>query len=208
MGTDAWPARLEHGAVTVRPLRQRDRDDWWEVRRRNVDWLQPWDATDPVADDRSYATFRQRVWTLRGQARAGRSMPFAVDVDGRFSGEVTVSSLMLGASRSASVGYWIDRGCAGRGIIPTAVALVCDHLFTAARLHRIEIAIRPENDASLRVVEKLGFTEYGYAPQYLHIAGAWADHRLFQLLAEERPNGVLSAYLAARRADRGSGEPS
>lgn len=206
MGSDGWPVTLRHGPITLRPLRQRDRDAWWEVRRRNAAWLQPWDATDPVADEHSFATFRQRVWLLRGHARAGRAMPFAVDVDGVFSGELTVSSIVHGAARSASLGYWIDRSRAGRGIMPTAVAMVCDHLFTSVRLHRIEIAIRPENTASLRVVEKLQFTDYGYAPKYLHIAGQWADHRLFQLLAEDRPTGVLSHYLATLRSDRGSGE--
>jgi ribosomal-protein-alanine N-acetyltransferase len=69
---------------------------------------------------------------------------------------------------------------------------VCDHLFAQLQLHRVEIAIRPENAASLRVVEKLGFTEIGTAPRFLHIAGDWRDHRVFQLLAEDAHDGVLS----------------
>lgn len=195
-----WPARLAYGPVTVRPLRRRDHEDWSDVRRRNLEWLQPWDATDPSDGPRSYSSFRQRVWALRAQARDGRAYPFAIEVDGEFSGELTVSSVQLGASRSATMGYWIDRARAGRGVMPISVALACDHLFGVGRLHRIEIAIRPENRASLRIVEKLEFTEIGYAPRYLHIAGDWADHRLFQLLAEDRPRGVLSAYLASRRS--------
>ena len=61
-------------------------------------------------------------------------------------------------------------------------------------LHRIEVAIRPENTASLRVVEKLGFTEVGYARGYLHIDGDWRDHRLFALTREECAGGVLRRY--------------
>jgi ribosomal-protein-alanine N-acetyltransferase len=72
------------------------------------------------------------------------------------------------------------------------VALVCDHLFTVAGLHRIEIAIRPENQRSLRVVEKLGFTEVGLAPSYLHIAGQWRDHRVFQLVSSDVRGRVLN----------------
>ena len=69
--------------------------------------------------------------------------------------------------------------------MPLDVAMVIDHCFTTARLHRIEIAIRPENTNSLRVVEKLGLAEYGYAPRFLHIDDAWRDHRLYAVTVEE-----------------------
>jgi len=78
--------------------------------------------------------------------------------------------------------------------MPVAVAMAVDHCFFAMGLHRIEIAIRPENTASLRVVAKLGFSEFGYAPRYLHIDGAWRDHRLFAMTAEECPGGLLRRY--------------
>ena len=65
--------------------------------------------------------------------------------------------------------------------MPPAVALVIDHCFFTAGLHRIEIAIRPENSNSLRVVEKLEIREIGYAPRFLHIDGAWRDHRIYAI---------------------------
>ena len=71
--------------------------------------------------------------------------------------------------------------------MPRAVALVIDHCFFAAGLHRIEVAIRPENSNSLRVVEKLGIREVGYAPRFLHIDGAWRDHRIYAVTVEECP---------------------
>jgi ribosomal-protein-alanine N-acetyltransferase len=75
--------------------------------------------------------------------------------------------------------------------MPVAVALACDHCLQTMRLHRIEIAIRPENVASLRVVEKLGFVRIGKAPRYLHIHGQWRDHLLFAITAEDAPAGLL-----------------
>ena len=72
------------------------------------------------------------------------------------------------------------------GLIPTAVALATDYCFRALRLHRVEIAIRPENAASLRVVEKLGIRYEGRKPAYLNIAGAWRDHECFALHADGR----------------------
>jgi ribosomal-protein-alanine N-acetyltransferase len=87
---------------------------------------------------------------------------------------------------------------AGRGVTPTAVAMVADHCFDVVGLHRLEIAVRPENAASLRVAEKLGFRREGHALRYLHIDGDWRDHVLFALTAEETRRGVLADYLRSR----------
>jgi ribosomal-protein-alanine N-acetyltransferase len=37
------------------------------------------------------------------------------------------------------------------------------------------------------VLRGAGFTEYGLAPRLLFIAGAWQDHRLFQLILHDDP---------------------
>jgi [ribosomal protein S5]-alanine N-acetyltransferase len=129
---------------------------------------------------------------LLRQARQGRTLPFVVTYDGEMVGQVTVSGITWGSARWAQVGYWINQAHAGRGIIPRAVALACDHCLFTMGLHRIEIAIRPENVASLRVVEKLGFTKIGMAPRYLHIDGAWRDHLLFAITAEDVPTRLVS----------------
>jgi ribosomal-protein-alanine N-acetyltransferase len=181
--------------VGLRPLAKSDARAWNEVRRRNADWLRPWEATVPPGDTSGPRTFSALVRDLRAQAREGRAMPFAVTVDGVFAGQLTVTNIVGGSARWAQVGYWVDRRHAGRNVIPTAVALVVDHCFTALDLHRVEVAIRPENTASLRVVEKLGFTEIGYATRYLHIDGDWRDHRLFAVTVEEVPGGMLSRFL-------------
>ena len=89
---------------------------------------------------------------------------------------MNVSNIVHGVQRSCTVGYWVDGALAGRGIMPTALALVIDHCFTEVGLHRVEIDIRPENTASLRVVEKLGLRREGYYERYLDIDGAWRDH--------------------------------
>ncbi|SCD87046.1 ribosomal-protein-alanine N-acetyltransferase [Streptomyces sp. SolWspMP-sol7th] len=103
---------------------------------------------------------------------------------------------------SAHVGYWVDQDIAGRGVMPTAVALAVDHCFFRMGLHRIEVCIRPENGPSRRVVEKLGFREEGLRPRYLHIDGGWRDHLVFALTAEEVPHGLLTRW-RSRRSSQG-----
>jgi [ribosomal protein S5]-alanine N-acetyltransferase len=191
-----WPARLVDGEVTVRPLVRGDQDAWRKARHRNAAWLVPWDATVPPGGDARPTSFRQLVRRLERQAREGTTLPFAIDVDGRFAGQVTVNNIVRGSALFASVGYWLDKEYAGRGVMPRAVALVIDHCF-AQGLHRIEVAIRPENSNSLRVVEKLGIREIGYAPRFLHIDGDWRDHRLYAITREEVPEGLLARLKAA-----------
>ena len=185
---------LRSGRVGLRPLALSDRRAWKEVRARNVEWLKPWEATVPPGDASAPKTFRRLVIDLRRQARELRSLPFALTVDVEFAGQLTVSNIVGGSARFASMGYWIDSRHAGQGFVPTAVALATDYCLFEMDLHRIEIAIRPENVASLRVVEKLGFLEFGYAPRFLHIDGDWRDHRLFAITAEDCPGGLLRRW--------------
>jgi len=96
-----------------------------------------------------------------------------------------VGNIVRRAFCSAYVGYWVDGRYAGRGITPTALALVTDHAFNHAGLHRIEVNIRPENRASRRVVEKLGFRQEALHRRYLHIDGDWRDHLGYALTVED-----------------------
>ena len=189
--------RLSSGSqpvVTLRPLRASDATPWRDARRRNAAWLSRWDATAPPGADARPVTFRALIRRLTRSARDGASLPFAVEVDGRFAGQLTINNIVRGSAQFASVGYWLDQDFAGHGVMPRAVAMAIDHAFLAVGLHRIEIAIRPENSNSLRVVEKLDIPEVGYAPRFLHIDGDWRDHRLYAITKEDVPHGLLKRY--------------
>ncbi|RLV47472.1 N-acetyltransferase [Nocardioides mangrovicus] len=196
--TRGWPVELRSRGIWLRPLARSDRRAWHEARERNREWLRRWDATSP-SGTHPPRTFASMVRLYHRQANAGQTMPFAIEYDGRLVGQITVNNIVRGSGQFASVGYWIDQAYAGRGITTRALAMVIDHCLFVAGLHRVEVAIRPENAASLRVVEKLGIAEYGYAPRYLHIDGEWRDHRLFAITVEECPGGLL------RRLDGASG---
>jgi ribosomal-protein-alanine N-acetyltransferase len=188
---------LSHGPITLRPLRLRDAPDWRLTRLANREWLEPWEATTPgVASDDAGRGYVEAIRGLRREARLGLAYPFALLVDNRFAGQVTVGAIARGSANSAYLGYWIARGLAGRGITPTALAMVVDHCFGPARLHRVEANIRPENDASKRVVEKLGFRLEGTRERYIHIAGAWRDHLSSALTVEDVPGGLRRRWLA------------
>ena len=189
-----WPVSLTAGDVRLRPLRRSDQRTWMALRAQNAAWLEPWDATSPVPLRGPRPSFGEFVRSLRSQARSGGSLPFAVDYDGLLVGQLTVTGIMYGSLRSGSIGYWVSQHVAGRGIIPTAVALATDHCFEVLGLHRVEVNIRPENAPSLRVVAKLGFRDEGLRERYLHIGDEWCDHRSFALTTEDVPEGLLNRW--------------
>jgi ribosomal-protein-alanine N-acetyltransferase len=182
-----WPAQLSAGPVALRPPRLRDGAAWSAVRLRNREWLEQWEPSSPLSwnDRHTRSAWPPLCSALRKAGRAGTMMPFVVTYGGRLVGQVNASNVVYGVLRSCSIGYWVDAEVAGRGIIPTAVALAIDHCLGPAGLHRVEIDIRPENTASLRVVEKLGLRREGYYERFLDIFGGWRDHVAFAITAEE-----------------------
>lgn len=190
-----WPAQLTAGAVGLRPPRLRDGKSWSEARLRNEMWLLKWEPTSPHSwvERNSLSAWPPLLSALRKAGRAGTMLPFVITYGGRLVGQMNVSNVVHGVLRSCTVGYWVDKDVAGRGIAPTALAMVIDHCFAAAGLHRVEVDIRPENAASLRVVEKLGLRREGYYERFLDIDGGWRDHVSFAITTEEaRARSVLS----------------
>ncbi len=182
---------LRADKVGLRPITGRDASRWEQLRNENAEWLGSWEASRPPDSEDRHTGYRALTADLVRQGKVGRALPFVVTHDDLMVGQLTVTGITWGSARWAQMGYWIDKAYAGRAIIPTAVALACDHCFFTMHLHRIEIAIRPENEASLRVVDKLGFRSIGLAPRYLHINGRWRDHLIFALTVEEVETTVL-----------------
>jgi ribosomal-protein-alanine N-acetyltransferase len=198
-----WPITLRHGDVTLRPMRMRDAADWERVRRRNAGWLRPWEATLPPGSEPGPPTYGALVRALNRQAKHGRMLPWLISYQPEersrsnrpvLAGQLTVSGIVGGSAASAQIGYWIDQRLAGRGLTPLAVAMAVDYCFQSLRLHRIEVAIRPENVRSLRVVEKLSFRAEGLRPRYLHIDGDWRDHLIFALNVEEVGGSMIERW--------------
>jgi ribosomal-protein-alanine N-acetyltransferase len=187
--------------VELHPLRRGDADDWSRLRLANESWLSPWEPTStvPWSVRHTPTAYRAMRRAVARRARSGTSVPFAIRVEGRLAGQVTIDNVVRGALRSGYLGYWIDRGVAGRGMASLAVALVCDHAFGEVGLHRVQADIRPENLPSQRLVERLGFRQEGLLRRYLDIDGDWRDHRAYALLAEDLPGGVLAHW--RERAD-------
>jgi [ribosomal protein S5]-alanine N-acetyltransferase len=184
---------LSEGDVTIRPIRARDARALERELIDNRSWLRQWEATNPHGP--LSFDVRSNIRSLQANARAGLGLPFAMDYKGEFTGQLNVSSISYGSLGCATIGYWIAERFAGHNVTPISVALATDHCFFGLGLHRMEICIRPENEPSLRVVQKLGFRYEGLRRRYIHINGDWRDHFCFALTVDELPQGVLRRWL-------------
>ncbi len=192
-------AVVASGPIELAPIRTGDGRDWARLRRDNAQWLGPWEATLPSGRAEAPPNFRRMARGMRADARAGRTIPWMIRYQGDLVGQLTVFGISYGALRSGSAGYWVARSHAGRGIVPAALAMATDFCWDKVGLHRMEVNIRPENEASRRVVEKLGFRCEGTRLRYLHIDGQWRDHLSYALTAEEAPTGLLARWQAVRK---------
>ena len=183
---------LHDGDVTIRAVKLRDARPLERELLDNRGWQRRWEATNPVGP--MSFDVRGSIRNLLSHAREGYGLPFIIEHDGQLAGQLNVSSIAYGSLSSATIGYWVSERFAGKGVTPTAVALATDHCFFSMGLHRMEICIRPENDPSLRVVEKLGFRYEGLRRRYIHINGDWRDHFCFALTVDDVPQGVLRRW--------------
>ena len=168
-------------------LVESDYPAWSAVRKRCRSWLVPWEPRSKGAPlpPEDAASFAARCGMRERERQLGTGFGFGIFVENRFGGEITLSSIQRGPFQNGSIGYWIDEDLAGSGLIPEAVVVVLEFAFQTLRLHRIEVAIIPRNEASRRVVEKLGLRNEGVALGYLEINGEWEDHVRYAMTAEE-----------------------
>ena len=143
-----WPVTLTEAdlldaPVGLRPVRVKDASIWRETRIRNADWLRPWEPTNPETPlyQTSLSPYIAMARTMRREARQGQTLPWVITYAGRFAGQLTIGSIVWGSARTAQVGYWIDEAVAGRGVVPTALAMAVDHCFSVVGLHRVEAKI-------------------------------------------------------------------
>jgi ribosomal-protein-alanine N-acetyltransferase len=84
----------------------------------------------------------------------------------------------------AELGYWLALAHHGRGLMTEAAGAVLGCAFARLGLHKVTVRAFAQNTASLRVIEKLGFTRVGLLQRDVWRDGMWNDQVLFEMLAD------------------------
>ena len=175
----------------LRPPEMDDFPAWARLRAASRAFLTPWEPTWPP-DDLTRTAFRRRLRRYAEEIEADEAHPFFLfrAGDHRLLGGLTLGNVRRGVAQAATLGYWMGEAHAGRGHMSRAVRAMAGFAFAELRLHRVEAACVPENEASRRLLEKVGFHYEGMARAYLRIDGAWRDHRLYALLETDPVAGL------------------
>lgn len=160
----------------LRPVVSDDSGEVARLLRENRDFMAPF---EPLRDDRFFTSEGQRE-----RIEESSSASFAIILDGAIVGGVTISDLLYGPFRSATLSYWVARRLNRRGLATRAVGEAVEIAFSELDLHRLAAGTLVQNVASQRVLEKNRFERIGLARRYLQIAGEWQDHLLYQRTAD------------------------
>lgn len=171
--------------IKLRLPKRGDYHEWAELRRISRQFLTPWEPRWGTGElERS--AWRERLKRYRLEFSSGAAVPFLIfDAQhGTLLGGITLSNIRYGVAQCASVGYWLGEPHAGKGLMVDALELVAVYAFQRMRLHRLEAACIPDNNRSVRVLEKAGFKREGLLNSYLKINGIWQDHYLYARVAD------------------------
>ncbi len=97
-------------------------------------------------------------------------------------GTVSFGNVTDAPYNSSTIGYKFDPFFHNQGYAIEAVNAVIDTAFSYLNLHRLIAYIMPENQASVKLIEKAGFKREGFMEKAINIRGHWEDHFLYALL--------------------------
>jgi [ribosomal protein S5]-alanine N-acetyltransferase len=164
--------------IRLRLLREEDAEVALAYAIENRAFLEEWEP----AREESWFTLEAQLADIEAavaDAAADRRYAFGVFREDELVGRVTLNQVVRGVFQNAYLGYSIAQRWNGHGFASEAVRQTLEYAFGEAGLHRVQAAVMPRNTGSIRVLEKNGFREEGYAVGYLCINGVWEDHRIF-----------------------------
>jgi len=107
---------------------------------------------------RPYTAAAARTWISRCIGGRECGLQLAIDVDGLAVGGISIDVVTANSPRTGEIGYWIGEAYWGRGIAGAAVAMVCPLAYQKLSLDRLRAVVRSSNAASLRILERCGFS--------------------------------------------------
>jgi len=172
--------------LVLRISDEADLDELVAFSARNVEHLRPWfpaNALSPTREGLLNSTNEKRE-----QAKGDRGYRFHLflrEDPKRVVGQCSVSDVRRGAIQQAVIGYAIDHGEQGKGLMKEAVSAAVKFAFDDLDLHRLEGSYMLANDVSGAILHKLGFQQEAIFKEYLFLNNAWQDHIVTSLINAE-----------------------
>ncbi len=174
------------GRVELRQPRWADFESWADLRRRNKDFLSPW---EPEWSDAhlNRNSFKVRLASYNRMIEQGTGYPFHIfaGADLRLVGACNITQVQKAPALSASLGYWVGEEFTRQGYTRAAIRAALKFCFDDLGLHRVEAAVQASNTPSINLLNDVGFQHEGTARAFLKINGRWRDHEIYSRLSSD-----------------------
>ncbi len=101
-------------------------------------------------------------------------------------GTVSLGNVSDFPYNSSTLGYKFDPFFHNQGYATEAVNAVIDEAFSYLNLHQLFAMVMPENESSMKLLDRVGFRQVGIMEKSINIRGHWEDHFLYALLKSHR----------------------
>lgn len=202
------PLTVRTARLAVRPLVRADREEWVRVTTLSAPLVGPWNPT-PSGDPGARFDRAVPVGPDLANSLPAHSLPEFADSEFRNAGLaerrdlrlagfleggtiaclLSLTEIVRGPFQNAYAGWSVNADLAGQGFATEGVDAMLRIAFAepprGLGLHRVQANILPRNEASVRLARRCGFRLEGLGRAYLKIAGAWEDHGMWAIVAEE-----------------------
>lgn len=134
--------------------------------------------------------FDQTLQTALLEQAAGHAFHYLIRKDGVLVGRINLTQVRRQNFYSAGLGYRIAPTHSGQGLASEAVRMVMEKAFQSHGLQRVEATSRPENPASVQVLLKNGFHQFGHSRCSLQLHRQWFDLLYFEAHAPAKLDGL------------------
>ena len=165
----------------LRRLEESDADELYRLIDANRAYLAAW---MPWAGAQTREGTLEFIRMTRRQEASNDGFQAALVSEGRIVGIVGFHNVNW-PHRSTTIGYWLDEGHQGSGLMTLAVRELVDHAFRVWELHRVEIQAAVDNHRSRAIPERLGFREEGVRREAELIGDRYNDLAVYAILAPE-----------------------
>ena len=165
----------------LRLLDEADADELHRLIEENRAHLAHW---MPWAAGQTPEATLEFIRMTRVQAEANEGFQAGVICDGTIVGMAGIHAVNW-PHRFGTIGYWLDEGHQGRGLMTRAVRDLTDHAFGEWDLHRVEIRVATDNQRSRAIPERLGFREEGVLREAERIGDRYNDLVVYAMLAPD-----------------------
>lgn len=168
--------------IALRLVEARHTDAYYALINRNREYLRQWMGwvDHETAPETTGEFLHQRLM----QFANNQCLQMGIWYRGKMVGSIALNAINWSA-RKTEIGYWLDAGMQGRGIMTRACRALTTYAFEEYDLHKVEIHCATGNTQSRAIPERLGFKQEGIIRDGEWLYDHYVDIVIYGIMEDE-----------------------